>query len=115
MVKVSNTTDDSVTLSDGTVITSDHNQECCEHHYLDFSQVSLEDFDGLIFDVSSDTFFEAVADYGIRLVPTNGHPVSIPGYGYNNGYYSTNLTLVLSKPGSDNRTFDITECQDIKD
>ena len=33
-----------------------------------------------------------------RLLPVNGHPISIPGYGYNNGYYSANLTLVLERP-----------------
>lgn len=49
-----------------------------------------------------------------RNYPTDGHPVSVPGYGYNNGYYSANLTLVLGRPDATTK-FDISECQDIKD
>ena len=71
------------------------------------------DFEGLEFDLSSD-FFEKVVDYGIRLLPTNGHPISVPGYGRNNGYYSHNLDLVLSSP-KETRSFDITECQEVSD
>lgn len=36
------------------------------------------------------------------------------GYGYNNGYYSANLTLVLEKDGRSEK-FDVTECQEIAD
>jgi hypothetical protein len=50
-----------------------------------------------------------IEDYGIELIPVHGWSVKIPGYGSNNGYYSTNLSLVLS----DGREFDITECQEI--
>lgn len=105
---------DVVRFDDQSELYSDHDQDCCESHYLDFSQHSLSDFDGLEFDLSSPSFFEKVDDYGIRLLPTNGHPISVPGYGYNNGYYSANLTLVLDRPGSSTK-FDITECQVIND
>jgi hypothetical protein len=103
-----------IRFDDGSTLEDFHDSECCEHHYLDFSAISLEDFDGLEFDLSSEDFFERVPDYGIRLVPTNGHPVSIPGYGYNNGYYSSNLSLILTTPDG-KKTFDISECQEWKD
>jgi hypothetical protein len=108
---------DGLRFSDGTELTSDHESDCCEWHYLDFSDLNLEDFDGLEFDLFMKTptgyaFFERIDGYGIALKPISGHPVRIPGYGRNNGYYSTNLTLILTKDGSSIR-FGITECQDI--
>lgn len=107
---------DEIKFDDGSSIFSDHEQDCCEQHYLDFSTADLSDFEGLLFDLESDKFFEAVEDYGIRLIPSNnGHPVSIPGYGYNNGYYSENLTLVVSRPGREQKRYNITRCQVVKD
>jgi hypothetical protein len=100
-------------FEDGTRLYSNHDSSCCESHYLDFEHISIDDFEGLDFDLSNDNFFEAVDGYGIRLVPTNGFPVPIPGYGYNNGYYSTELELVLSSPDGNRRVFDISDCQEI--
>jgi hypothetical protein len=102
-------------FDDGTQLYSHHVGDCCEQHYLDFEHINLSEFEGLEFDLSNDNFFERVPDYGIRLIPTNGHPVSIPGYGYNNGYYSDNLTLEISFPDKGNKTYDITDCQVVAD
>jgi len=102
---------DSITFDNGVILTSDHSQDCCESHYLDFSNLKLEDFEDLNFDIEKDDFFERVPNFGIRLLPTNGQPISIPGYGYNNGYYGSNIDLVLS----DGRRFDVSECQVISD
>src|SRR6478735_787806 len=101
--KVKSCNGDSITFFNGLTLNSNHTRDCCENHYLDFSNLEDSDFDGLEFDLSSDTFFERVPDYGIRLIPINGHPVSVPGYGSNNGYYSSNLSLTLS----DGRSFDV--------
>jgi len=106
---------DMVRFEDRSELFSEHGQDCCESHYLSFADLTLADFAGLEFDLSSHTFFERVPDYGIRLLPTNGHPVSVPGYGNNNGYYSSRLTLVLSRPGKRPEQFDISDCQDIRD
>lgn len=113
--KVINVNEDGLTFDDGSSLTSDHDQDCCEQHYLCFKDLSLKDFEGLEFDLTGETFFEKVEDYGIRLIPLNGHPVSVPGYGYNNGYYSHNLELVVKNKEGSIKTFDISECQDIKD
>lgn len=113
-VKVIYIDEDLLRFSDKSELYSEHDTDCCEQHYLSFKDLSLSDFEGLLFDLSSDNFFEKVDGYGIRLVPVNGHPVSVPGYGYNNGYYSSKLELVLEKDGK-KKLFDISECQDIKD
>lgn len=114
MTRVTQVTEDDLTFDDGTRMYSDHYQDCCEHHYLSFKDLSLSDFEGLDFDLSTSDFFEEVEDFGIRLRPTNGHPISVPGYGYNNGYYGSNLGLVLDKEGS-KTTYDISNCQEIRD
>jgi hypothetical protein len=57
--------------------------------------LTIADFEGLEFDISGDDFFERIDGYGIALKSLNGHPVRIPGYGSNNGYYSCDLELVL--------------------
>ena len=113
IVKVIEIHEDGVIFSDGTKLTSDHERDCCENHYLDFDNIEIDDFDGLLFDLSNERFFNRIKNYGIELVPNRGHSVRIPGYGYNNGYYSSELTLVLS--GNINKKFDITNCQRITD
>lgn len=94
----------------GVKLSSNHEQDCCESHYLCFDDLNLEDFDGLEFDLTSDSFFKRIPDYGIELVPIKGFSVKIPGYGSNNGYYSSNLDLVLTGNGI-NKEYNITECQ----
>lgn len=106
---------DSITFSNGVVLLSNHRQDCCENHYLSLSDLTIDDFKGLEFDLTTDDFFERIPDYGIALKPINGHPVRIPGYGYNNGYYSSQLDLVLLKDHSIIHQYDITECQTISD
>ena len=113
---VTKITDDVIYFDNGAKLTHYHDSDCCEHHYLDFTHIELSDFDGLIFDLSGDDFFERIPDYGIALKPLNGHPVRIPGYGSNNGYYSDNLSLILTDSDDNQiKTFDITDCQVISD
>ena len=105
---------DSLEFDNGMILYSSHDQECGEIHYLSFSDLTLDDFNGLEFDLSNDDFFERVECYGIALKPKNGHPIRIPGYGLNNGYYSSDLDLIISNTDGRGtyRQYDITECQD---
>jgi len=111
--KVTKVNGESIEFDNGFTLYSSHDQDCCESHWLSFEDLSIEDFDGLEFDLSGDTFFERIEDYGIALNPLQGLPVRVPGYGANNGYYSSELTLVLSN-GKSAKTFDITQCQVIE-
>jgi len=110
-VKVIAVTADEILFENDIRLYSDHDQDCCEHHYLDLEHIKIDDFEGLVFDLSNDNFFERIEDYGIALKPINGFPIRIPGYGSNNGYYSSNLSLVLTDDKDFNKTFDISECQ----
>lgn len=109
-VKIIKISQESIRFSDGTLLTSEHDQDCCEQHYLSLGDITMEEVEDLKFDLSNDSFFTRIPDYGISLNPIKGWPVRIPGYGSNNGYYSDNLTLQLSLNG-EVRTFDITDCQ----
>lgn len=103
-----------ILFDNGTKLMSEHENNCCESHYLSFNDLTLDDFKGLEFDLSDESFFTRVPDYGIRLNPIKGLSVNIPGYGFNNGYYSSQLDLVLIDKDGKNTTFNISECQVIE-
>lgn len=113
-MKIKDIKEEEIIFEDGSKLYSYHESDCCEYHWLDFSNIIKEDWKDLEFDLSNDNFFKKVEDYGIELIPINNHPLRIPGYGSNNGYYSSNLSLCFeSKSG--NKTYDISECQVISD
>jgi hypothetical protein len=102
-----------IIFENGVKLYSNHEQDCCENHYLSMSDLTIADFVGLEFDLTKDEFFERIEDYGIALKPLNGFPVRIPGYGSNNGYYSSNLELILTNTDGKGiyKEFNISECQ----
>lgn len=94
---------------------SEHERDCCESHYIDISGFEKEDFFDVHFDfdiVDLSRSIERVKGSGIRLIPNDDHPIFVPGYSNNNGYYSDDLSLYffsydLGVLGN----IDITECQ----
>ena len=111
VVKI-NKSENTIFFNNGIKLFSEHEQDCCENHWLSLRDLSLDDFEGLKFDLSNDNFFTRIKDYGIALNPVYGWPVRIPGYGSNNGYYSSDLTLVIADENNTIKTYDISECQD---
>ena len=112
ITKVKSINQEGILFENNIKLVSEHYQDCCEHHYLSFDDLLLDDFDGLEFDLSSDKFFRRIPGYGIELVPLHGHSIRIPGYASNNGYYSSNLSLVLFDGNNFQVSYDISECQD---
>jgi len=112
VIEVVNGDEGEIKFSNGYILSTNHESDCCEIHYWSLSDLTIEDFNGLLFDLSSDNFFERVEGYGVKLIPTNGFPISIPAYGYNNGYYSDNLSLVIMDSNYNTiKEFEISECQ----
>lgn len=111
MSKLVKIDDDVLVFDTGHKLYSEHEVNCCESHFLNFDDLSLSDFEGLEFDLTGESFFKRVDGYGIELIPLVGHPLRIAGHGYNNGYYSSDLSLVLERPKV---VFDISECQEIE-
>jgi hypothetical protein len=112
-LKVVKLTSDEIVFDGGYKLYSDHDQDCCENHYLDFSDLNIEDFEGLEFNLEAENFFNRIEDYGIELKPIKGHSVKVPGYADNNGYYGSNIDLILEgNDGKVIKTYDVSECQD---
>jgi hypothetical protein len=113
VIAIKNEDDGVIEFSNGYRLSTHHESDCCESHYWSLSDLTINDFDGLEFDLDDDNFFGRIEGYGICLVPIDGFPIRIPAYGSNNGWYSQNLSLVLTKDNKTINEFDITECQDV--
>ena len=111
VIAIKNEDNGIIVFDNGYTLTTYHDQDCCENHYWSLTDLSIDDFGGLEFDLNNDNFFERIEGYGIGLIPINGFPVRIPAYGSNNGWYSSDLTLILSDGENGGKEFDITECQ----
>lgn len=107
--------DDEIMFDNGYKLSSYHESDCCEHHYLDFEHIEEDDYKDLEFDLSGDNFFTRIEDYGIQLNALNNFPLRIPGYGSNNGYYSSNLSLILIDSDGKSKSYDVSDCQVITD
>ncbi len=102
-----------IEFENGIKLYSNHEPDCCESHSLCLSDLTIDDFNDLEFDLTNDDFFKRIDGYGIELIPVKGHSVKIAGHGYNNGYYSSQLDLILTDGKEFTKTFDISKCQDI--
>lgn len=114
-LKVVNVKSDVIEFENGFSLYSNHDSDCCESHELYLKDLTLKEFEGLEFNLTNDNFFKRVPGYGIELIPIHGHPVRIAGHGYNNGYYSDQLDLIIKGPENFKKVFNITECQSIED
>lgn len=96
---------------------SDHDQRCCESHYLDFDSTK-QDFE------TAKEFLSKVDKIDISKVDGAGinirmydwikeHCIHVPWRGYNNGYYGSNIDLIVKLPNGDKKTYDVSECQEI--
>ena len=112
-LKVISITEECIEFQNDIKLYSEHSQDCCESHELTLSDLTMLDFEGLEFDLTSENFFKRIPDYGIELIPIHGLPVRIAGHGYNNGYYSTDLRLIIKQGNILINEYDISECQTI--
>lgn len=116
LAKVAKIDSNGIKFDNDIILYSDHDTSCCESHYLDLEHLELSDFDGLEFNLTNEDFFKRIDDYGIELIPIHGHSIKIPGYAYNNGYYSSQLDLILHNTKLNSKiVYDISECQKWED
>jgi len=74
-VKIKQICEDWIEFDNGNTITFDHDQDCCEHNYADFSQ--LEEIAKEI-EFDSELIFEAVEDSGFRFGSKNTPMFFVP-------------------------------------
>ena len=105
MAKIIKLEENYLEFDDGTVITCDHDQDCCEYNYADFEQ--LDDI-AKAYDFNTKALkFEAVDQYGFRFGSHPNRMFFVPCYSSQNGYYTYNIDVYL------NNEFKISfDCQD---
>lgn len=105
-IKVVRAEQEYLEFSDGTTITSQHDADCCEYNYADFTAID---------DLAREWEFEhpilfEESDYGFRF-GNKDKMVFVPCYSCQNGYYSYSVDIYYNgKP-----VFERLECADINE
>lgn len=110
-MKITKWDDDCIYFSDGSTITYDHINDCCENNWADFSVLELfyqqeefVDFD--IIPVEECGFVLSLRFAREPISPgsqwyydyAQSKKILIPCYSDQNGYYSTDLTIIVHHP-----------------
>ena len=93
-MKIIKITEEQITFDNGCYLTYEHEQNCCEHNYADFSQLEDTGIENEEFTFSENIF--ELCEHGFRLVANSGNKYFIPCFSYQNGYYSTNLDIIFN-------------------
>ncbi len=93
---------ENISLEDGSIefkfdthslsLTNDHNPDCCEHVYADFSILK---FHASNLKKIGTLIIKGVENMGFLLCLDDSTKIFIPCYNYQNGYYSSNLSLIV--------------------
>lgn len=98
------------------MFSSDHDQSCCESHELDFDSTKQDFETAKEFLTKVDKIdISKVPGFGINIRMYDGakeYCISVPWRGSNNGYYGDNIDLIVKLPSGEERTYDVSECQD---
>ena len=117
MIKLTKFDDEMIYFSDGSTISYSHYQECCECNYADFS--ALENYKDLLDWEWDDFTVRPINGTGIMLTLIGhnefGIPIApgilIPCYSEQNGYYSTDLDILVNRPDSKGYELNL-ECEE---
>ena len=81
--------EEAIVFSDGSRITFDHEQDCCEWNWADFEQ--LDDL-GRNYKFQTPLYFEAIDEAGFRFGDAY-RKFFIPCYSDQNGYYTSKIDI----------------------
>lgn len=90
-MKIKKVTDEMIMFDDGSIISFDHDQDCCEWNYADFSILNpnVVNYD---YDFPAYLQFKPVTEMGFKF-GCDGHWIFIPCYSEQNGYYSDRIDI----------------------
>lgn len=89
-MKIVEVTADHILFENGSTITYDHIQDCCEVNYADFEQL---DDKARAYDYDEQNMkFEAIDDSGFRF-GDNRRMFFVPCYSDQNGYYCSDIDI----------------------
>ena len=91
-MKITNITEYELVFDNGSTITYDHPQDCCEWNHADFAQ--LDDI-ARDYDFQEPLKFEAVELAGFRFGDAR-QMFFVPCYSEQNGYYTSELDIYLN-------------------
>jgi len=93
-MKIIEVNEDYIRFDNGSEITFDHSQDCCEHNYADFKQIEKQALD-TTFD--EELIFEKVEGSGFRFGSKGTHMFFIPCYSDQNGYHSSDIDIYFNE------------------
>lgn len=90
-MKIVNVTEEEIIFDNGNKITFDHDRDCCEYNYADFSILNpnVVNYD---YDFSENLDFKFIDEAGF-IFGSEGHYIFIPCYSYQNGYYTIQIDI----------------------
>ena len=91
--KIYEVTDEYVVFSDGSIITFNHDQDCCEDNYADFNQ--LDDL-ARSYTFCGKMLFEAVENSGFKFGDSR-RMFFVPCYSEQNGYYTDEIDIYYNR------------------
>lgn len=106
-MKVTSVKENKLKFNNGLVVTSWHDQDCCEHNYLDFGQFQVGDEFNDCKSVRDFLNMIVIKKDGFSLKDKTGLPKWIQARSYQNGYYSNILGLHIIM---DKEEYKSTEC-----
>ena len=101
-MKIWKVTDEAIIFDNDMEITFDHDQDCCEYNYADFSILTPNTvhYD---YDFSENLDFKYIDELGFKF-GSDGHWIFIPCYSEQNGYYTTQIDIYYGKKGKSKKT-----------
>lgn len=92
-MKIVKITEDAIIFDNNSKITYDHERDCCEYNWADFSVLNKNTIN-IDYDFPK-IKFKAVNELGFKFgVP--GHWIFVPCYSDQNGYYSTDIDIYFN-------------------
>lgn len=105
-IRITKVDDEQILFSDGSRITFDHEQDCCEHNYADFQQ--LDDL-ARSYEFQRPLYFEP-AEGGFRFGDSR-RKFYVPCYSEQNGYYTTEVDIYYTHSDKGNKPVLMLEAQ----
>lgn len=91
-MKIVEVTDEHILFDNGHKITFDHEQDCCEYNYADFSQLTPETV-GYDAEFTEPLDFAFLCGKGFLFGNLGKAMIFVPCYSEQNGYYSTEIDI----------------------
>ena len=118
-MKIVEINDEEIKFNNGYILYYYHSQDCCEHVYADFEvlksynlstktgkTINIKDID---FEENLQNLVEGINEAGFNMISKIGEKFFVPCYNQQNGYYGSDLDLILYKNKNYKETLNISD------